>query len=87
MNRCEALKHLVQHQVLADIEDALDELFAEIAAQKEATLEQQESVAELQEIKESFTELLAEIEAGELDAEECAEMIEEIEGLRADEEE
>lgn len=78
MTPCETLKTLITEQVLLDIEEAIDEIYTQIAESKNATEQQQAQTAELQEMRKEFQALVAEIEAGELDGDECQEIIAEI---------
>lgn len=84
MTSCEELKTLIQTQVMIDIEEAIDALYEEIAEQKQATPEQQEATMELQEMREEFKILLAEIESGDMEAEECEEILDEIIEMRSE---
>lgn len=81
MTPCETLKTLITEQVLLDIEEAIDEIYTQIAESKNATEQQQKETAELQEMRKEFQALVAEIEAGELDGDECKEIIAEIEEM------
>jgi len=79
MKKCDIkLKELIEETVMPDIEDRLDELFADIAKNKNTTDEQNEEIKDLHEMRDEFNEVLKEIENRELDKEECAELYEEI---------
>jgi len=79
MKRCDLkLKELIQSTVMLDIEDRLDEIFADIAKNKDTTPEQNEEIKDLHEMRDEFNDILKEIENRELDKEECAELYEEI---------
>jgi len=82
MKRCDMkLKELLENRVLPDIEDALDEIFQEIAQNKEATMAQSEEREQLHEMREDFQSVLKDIENRELDKEECAELYSEISAM------
>jgi len=79
MKKCDLkLKELIERTVMPDIEDRLDEIFADIAKSKKATDEQNEEIKEMHEMRDEFNDILKEIENRELDKEECAELYEEI---------
>lgn len=79
MKKCDLkLKELLETTVIPDIEDRLDEIFAEIAQSKNATDAQNDELKELHEMRDEFNEILKEIENRELSKEECAELYEEI---------
>jgi len=79
MKRCDLkLKELIERTVMPDIEDRLDEIFADIAKSKNASDEQNEEIKDMHEMRDEFNEILKDIENRELDKEECAELYEEI---------
>jgi uncharacterized coiled-coil DUF342 family protein len=79
MKRCDLkLKELIEVTVMPDLEDRLDEIFAEIASSKKATAEQNEEIKDLNDMRDEFTNVLKEIEKRELPKEECAELFQEI---------
>lgn len=85
MKKCDLkLKELIEKTVMPDIEDRLDEIFADIAKNKEATPTQNEEVKEMHEMRDEFNEILKDIEARELSKEECAELFEAITEMVAD---
>lgn len=75
------LVKLIQKEVLPEIEDAMDELF-EIVASKKETQEDKDELKETQELQAYFKGVLEELEAGEMEEEECLEFIEEINAMR-----
>lgn len=77
MNKQEELKDLIKNVVLEDVDDYIDELLELIASKKDAE-NTKEELNSMQEMKKEFLELLSELEAGEIDDEEAAELIEEI---------
>ena len=88
MKKCDLkLKELIERTVMPDIEDRLDEIFADIAKSKKATDEQNEEIKEMHEMRDEFNEVLKDIENRDLDKEECAELYEEIMEMISDSEE
>ncbi len=79
----EELKDLIENEVLVEIEDYIDELF-EIIASKKDTPETKEELKNLQEMKKDFEDMLKDLANGEIDEEECKEIIEEIEEMLAE---
>ena len=71
------LEELIENDVLAEIEDRIDEIFELIAAKKE-TPELKEELKHMQDMKKDFEELLKDLEAGEIDDEEAQEIYDEI---------
>jgi len=79
MKKCDLkLKELIETVVLPDIEDRLDEIFAEIAQNKNTTDEQNTEIKDMHDMRDEFNDILKEIENRELSKEECAELYEEI---------
>lgn len=74
----EELKKLIENQVLPDVEDYIDELFEEIAKNKNASSKDQETLKEMQEMQDEFSELLEDINNNNLEDDECQEILEEI---------
>jgi phosphoglycolate phosphatase-like HAD superfamily hydrolase len=85
MKKCDMkLKELIENVVLPDIEEALDEIFEEIAKNKNASSEQNEQREQLHEMREEFQEILKDIDNRELDKQECQELYEEITAMIED---
>ncbi len=79
MKKCDLkLKELIERTVMPDIEDRLDEIFADIAKSKKATDEQNEEIKDMHEMRDEFNSILKDIENRELSKEECSELFEEI---------
>lgn len=88
MKKCDLkLKELIEKTVMPDIEDRLDEIFADIAKSKNASKEQNAEIKEMHEMRDEFNDVLKDIENRELDKEECAELYEEIMEMINDSEE
>lgn len=72
------LRELIKDVVLPDIEDATDEIFEQIANNKDASKELKEQLDEMHEMRAEFNEILKEIEDRTLSMDECVELIEQI---------
>ena len=82
MNTCKALEELLEQEVLPEIEEHLDSLFAQIAADKNASAGIKMESKDIQELLSEFRALLSDLKAGELEKEECEELYEEISSMR-----
>ncbi len=78
MSYTQKLQELLTKQVIPDIDDALDEIFEQIADEKNANDEQREEIEELREFKSDLKDLLDDINSGEIEDEECQEIYKEI---------
>ncbi len=79
MKRCEQrLQELIEDVVMPDIEDHIDDIFEEIANDKNASAETKAELEEMHEMRTEFTQILTDINNKELDKDECAELYEEI---------
>lgn len=81
MAGCEELKELLEIEVIPDIEEVIDELFEEIADAKKADEAVKKEYAELQEMRAAFVELLHDLEEGDVNEEECAQIFTELEEM------
>ena len=77
----EELEKLEKDEVLLEIEDYIDELFEIIASKKEDENTKEELI-QMQEMKKDFEEMLTDLQNGEIDDEECKEIIDEINEMR-----
>jgi len=82
MSKCQALLELLEADVIPEIEEHLDSLFAQIAAEKNASAGIKMESKDIQELLSEFRALVEDLKAGELDAEECDELYEEISSMR-----
>ena len=73
----ELLIDMIENEILIDIEDAIDELFAIIAA-KEHTPEDESDLKEFQELKKEFDILYIELKEDKLEEEEIIELLKEF---------
>ena len=81
MAKCEALKRLLQNKLLPDVEEAIDALFVAVADAKNADEEAKAEYADMQALRTAFGSLLADLEEGDLEEEECTELLAELEAM------
>ncbi|MBN2781876.1 MAG: hypothetical protein JXQ66_01400 [Campylobacterales bacterium] len=82
------LERVLTREVIPDIEDRLDEIFEQIVDEKNATDEQKDEIEELREFKSELENILDDIKSGDIEEDECKEIIAEIrEAQNGDEEE
>lgn len=77
MSKTKELEELLQDEVLPEINDYIDDLF-EIIASKKDTPEIKEELQNIQEMKSDFLAMLDEAKNGELDDDECKEIMADI---------
>ena len=88
MSYAEQLEKLIKESVIPDIDESLDAIFEEIADNKEATEDAKEEIEELREFKSDLQDVLTDIESGDIEEDECKEIIDDIlEAQKAGEEE
>jgi len=78
MSYSEKLQELITNSVIPDLEERLDEIFEEIADSKDATEDAKEEINELREFKSDLQEVLDDIKSGNLQDDECQELIDDI---------
>lgn len=78
MSQAEKLEELITQSVIPDINDRLDEIFEEIADNKEASEDAKEEIEELREFKADLEDVLEDIKNGDIDEDECKELIDDI---------
>jgi len=78
MSYTQKLEELLTKQVIPDIDDALDEIFEQIADEKNANDEQKEEIEELREFKSDLKDVLDDIMSGEIEDNECEEIYNDI---------
>ena len=87
MSNSEKLKNFLIQEIIPDLEEAIDEMFAFIEKAKMASIADKEELQDLQEMHAECKEIVVEIEAGEMDDNEASEILAEfIEMKTADEE-
>ena len=72
------LEELLTKSVIPDIKDRLDEIFEEIAGNKEASADAKEEIEELREFKSDLEDLVEDIANGDIDEEEAKELVNDI---------
>ena len=75
MTQSEQLKELITEEVLPELEEYIDNLFAEIAENKEATAADKEELQEVQTLRSDFQEMLTDIESGEIEEDEAINIV------------
>ena len=75
------LLKMIQKEVIPEIEEHMDELFA-LVAEKDCSNEDKEDLKETQQLHEDFKEILKELEDGELEDDEIEEWIIAIQEMR-----
>jgi hypothetical protein len=78
MTAIDKLKNLLENEILSDLEEAIDEIFAMIERDKTISLADREELEELQEMHAECREILIEIEAGEMEEDEASELLAEL---------
>ncbi len=78
MSYAQKLEELLTKTVIPDLDERLDEIFEEIADNKEATDDAKEEIEELREFKSDLQDVLEDIESGDIDEDECKELIDDI---------
>ncbi len=86
MTQVETLTQILTEEVIPDIEDYMDDLFV-LIADKKSTKEDEEELENIRELREEFKTMLVELENGDMDEDECLEVIEEIREMQEDEDE
>ena len=87
MSQAEKLEELITKSVIPDLNERLDEIFEEIADNKDASEDAKEEIEELREFKEDLQDVLDDIQSGDIDEDECTELINDIlEAQKGDEE-
>lgn len=78
MSYAQQLEELITKNVIPDIDDRLDEIFEEISESKEAGADSKEEIEELREFKADLQDVLEDIKSGEMEEDECKELIDDI---------
>jgi len=78
MSQAQKLEELLTKVVIPDIDERLDEIFAEIADNKEASEDSKEEIEELREFKADLQDILTDLKNGDIDEDECQELIDDI---------
>jgi len=78
MQAIDKLKNLIGNEILPDLEEAIDEMFAMVERDKTISLADREELEGLQEMHAECREILIEIEAKEMDEAEAQELLDEL---------
>ena len=78
MLNTEKLKNLLTQEIIPDVEEAIDEIFAMIEKAKMASIADKEELQELQEMHAECKEMLEEISRGDMPEEEAKEILGEL---------
>jgi uncharacterized protein YaaN involved in tellurite resistance len=81
------LKHLIQNELIPDVEDHIDEIFESIASQKDATPQERAQLDDMQALRDEYKELLTELQNGDIDEEEAEQLYTELTSMREGEDE
>ncbi|MDD3769512.1 hypothetical protein E0765_09505 [Sulfuricurvum sp. IAE1] len=76
------LKHLIQNELIPDVEEHIDDIFESIASQKDASPQERAQLEDLQALRDEYKELLGEINSGQLDEEEAEQLYTELTSMR-----
>ncbi len=75
---------LIEDEVIPDLEEYIDVLFEKIAS-KNYLDEDEKNLYEMQEMRDEFKDMLEEVKSGEMDEEECIDIIKEIKEMKEEE--
>lgn len=78
MSYAQQLQELITKSVIPDIDERLDEIFQEIADNKEASMDAKDEIEELREFKADLQDVLEDIANNDIDEDECKELIDDI---------
>jgi len=72
---------LIEDEVLPDVEEYIDVIFEKIAS-KNYLDEDEQNLYDMKEMRDEFKDMLKEVKEGEMEDEECLEIIEEIHDMK-----
>jgi microcompartment protein CcmL/EutN len=78
MSYAQQLQELITKSVIPDIDERLDEIFQEIADNKEASADAKDEIEDLREFKADLQDVLEDIANNDIDEDECKELIDDI---------
>ena len=76
------LKHLIQNELIPDVEEHIDDIFESIASQKDATVEERAQLDDMQALRDEYKDLLKELNSGDIDEEEAEQLYTELTSMR-----
>ncbi|MGD9971162.1 MAG: hypothetical protein AB7S65_12005 [Sulfuricurvum sp.] len=80
------LKHLIQNELIPDVEEHIDDIFESIASQKDASPQERAQLEDMQALRDEYKELLNELQSGDIDEEEAEQLYTELTSMREGEE-
>ena len=84
MKPTEKLKNLLMNELMPDLEEAIDEIFTMVEKEKMISLADREELEAMQEMHAECREILIEIESGEMEDEEAAELLSELVEIKSE---
>ena len=87
MTYSEKLKNFLTQEIIPDLEEAIDEIFAFIEKSKMASIADKEELEELQEMHSECKDIVSEIESGEMSEEEAEDILNELVDIKSVEQE
>ena len=87
MTYSEKLKNFLTQEIIPDLEEAIDEIFAFIEKSKMASIADKEELKELQEMHSECKDIVSEIESGEMEEKEAKEILNELVDMKSVEQE
>jgi hypothetical protein len=72
------LKSKIEEVLIPDMIEYIDELFEEISNNKNASQENKDNLKEIQSMKAEFEAVVKDLDNGELEEDECMELLEEV---------
>lgn len=76
------LKHLIQNELIPDVEEHIDDIFEGIASAKDATPQERAQLEDMQALRDEYKELLGELNSGDIDEEEAEQLYTELTAMR-----
>ncbi len=87
ISQAQKLEELLTKSVIPDLNERLDEIFEEVTDNKEASKDAKEEIDDLREFKADLQDVLNDIQSGDIQEDECKELINDIlEAQKGDEE-
>lgn len=80
------LKHLIQNELIPDVEEHIDDIFESIASQKDASVEERAQLEDMQALRDEYKDLLKELNSGDIDEEEAEQLYTELTSMRENDE-
>jgi len=76
------LKHLIQNELIPDVEEHIDDIFEVIASTKDASPQERAQLEDMQALRDEYKELLSELNSGDIDEEEAEQLYTELTAMR-----